>query len=267
MKRVWGHVLTGLLLTGGAGVAAGSLPACVHDDSTIFIYDVLAPQFVTAGMTCVFTADPTQPVLSEGVLDAALTAEYSPVFLVANQVVPRGDPTQPHTETSYVNIQGAVVHITDSGGNELNSFTTMVAATIPPSSGTLPGFASMGVTIIDSNTAMGLGHGGVDRVVATVRFFGKTAGGESVESNDFGFPVNVCRGCLVSFPVTEDDPNLPTPNCASAGASSSSMATNVPCTPGQDLAIDCSLCQGIPECDVNERQAVVSPIVDAGGGG
>ena len=266
MKRVWGHVLSGVTLSAGIAVASGFVPACVHDDSSIFVSDVLAPQYVTAGMACTFTADPTQPVLGSGTMDAALTAEYTAMFLVGNQLVPRGDPNQPQTETSFVTVQGAVVRIVDSNGNQLNTYTNRAAGTIPPSSGTTPGYLSVGATIIDSTTASTLGHGGVDRVVSYVRFFGQTLGGDSVESNEFGFPVDVCRGCLVSFPVSEDDPNLDVqPNCALAGAAAnSSSSMSVPCSPGQDLAIDCSACAGIPACN---PKGTAIPIADAGGGG
>jgi len=261
MKRVWGHVLSGVTLSAGIAVASGLVPACVHDDSTIFVSDVLAPQYVTAGMACSFTADPTQPSLGSGTLDASLRAEYSAMFLVGNQLVPRGDPNQPHTETSYVTLQGAVVRIVDSNGNQLNTFTNRAAGTIPPSSGTTPGYLAVGATIIDSVTSSNLGlNGAVDRVVSYVRFFGQTLGGESVETNEFGFPVNVCRGCLVSFPRAEMDPNLPEPNCGLAGAASSgSSSTSVPCVIGQDLSVDCSV--------VTPSASNGTGIVDAGGGG
>jgi hypothetical protein len=271
MKRVWGHVSTGLMLVGGSVLAASLFPACVHDNSTLFVYDVLAPQFVTAGMTCTFTADPTQPVISSGTMDAALVPEYTAMFLVGNQIVPRGDPTQPHTETSFITIEGAVVTITNSSGAQLNSYTKPVSATVPPSSGTTPGFASLGLTIVDQATASTLGAGGTDRIVSTVRFFGHTLGGESVESNNFGFPIDVCRGCLVSFPTVTNDPSpmVPQPNCGFAGSQSamSGGTMNVPCRPGQDLPVDCSFCAAvIPECR-GPQTLGVTPIVDAGGGG
>ena len=274
MERVWGHVLTGLVLVAGMGAAAGLVPACVHDNSTIFVSDVLAPSFVTGGMACTFTADPTQPVLGEGTLDVALRAQYTAVFLVGNQLVPRGDPNQPHTETSFVTIEGAVVRIVDSSGNQLNTYTQPAAATIPPSSGTTPGYASLGVTIVDSNTAKTLlgmfanNTAGTVPIVSNVRFFGHTLGGESVESNEFGFPINVCLGCLVSFPVAEDDTMLSVqPNCGLAGASmTSSASASVPCVPGQDLPVDCSTCFATnPFCRTAGGQGAT--VLDAGGGG
>jgi hypothetical protein len=251
MKRVWGHVFAGVGVLTGLGAAGVMVSACVHDDSTIFVNDVLAPQFVTPGMSCLFTADPTQTFLSEGTLDADLTPEYQAEFLVGNQMVPRGDPNQPQTETSYVTIQGAVVRIVDPQGKQLNTYTWPTSATIPPSSGTSPGYAPVSVTILDSATVASLGltptyaGGQIKRLVSYVRFFGSSVGGQSVESDEFGFPVSVCRSCLISF--DNENPDLPEPNCALA-SSMSTVATSVPCIGGQDFAVSCTSCKGVSAC-------------------
>jgi hypothetical protein len=219
--------------------SAFAVSSCAHDDSTIFVKQVLAEPLVTNGQVCTFTSDPTQPYVTHGILDTAIRSDYEAEFLVGNQMVPRGDPSAPRTETSYVNIQGAVVTITTAGGMQLASYTTLAAATIPPSNGTSPSYAPIDVTIIDSMTVGALQTqlqaqpaGTLDRVVTKVKFFGKTLGGESVESNEFAFPVDVCYGCLVSV-------------CA---ASSTMTTLPVPCRPGQDSVIDCTQCQGIPVC-------------------
>ena len=65
MKRLWGHILAGGLLLGGAAAVS---TACVKDNSTVFIFDVLAQQLVSPGSQCLFTTDPTQPYISAGVL-------------------------------------------------------------------------------------------------------------------------------------------------------------------------------------------------------
>jgi hypothetical protein len=259
MKRVWGHVLAGLSVLAGVASVGSIVSACVHDDSTIFVDGVLAPQFVTAGMACTYTGDPTQLHITSGVLDVGVVGQYTAEFLVGNQLVPRGDPTQPDTETSFVNVQGAVVRILDSDGNQVTTFTQPAAITIPPSAGTSPGYAPISLTIIDATTAQGLGlgptnAGSTKRLIPYTRFFGKTLGGQSVESNEFGFPVDVCWGCLVTFSTADVNPTLKFPNCAgnsSASSSSSSVSMSVPCTVGQDFAVDCTLCSGLA-CRQNE---------------
>jgi hypothetical protein len=252
MKRVWGHVLGGATVLAGLTTAGAVVSACVHDDSTIFVSQVLAPQFVTAGMACTFTADPTQPALSDGTLDSALTPEYQAEFLVGNQMVPRGDPNQPRTETAYVTIQGAVVRIVDPTGKQLNTYTWPTSRTIPPSSGTTPGYGAVAVTILDSSTVASLNlkssGGEIKRLVSYVRFFGASVGGQSVESDEFGFPINVCYGCLISYTGPDN-------TCI---VSSSSSTTSVPCIFGQDFAIPCTTCLGNPVC------AGTTSVVDAG---
>lgn len=284
MERVWGHVIRGFLLVAGMGAAAGLVPGCVHDNSTIFVSHVLAPSLVTSGMTCTFTADPTQPSISFGVLDVGLSSVYSPEILVGNQLVPQADPNQPHTETSYVTIEGAVIRIVDASGNQLNTYTKPVATTIPPSSGTTPGYAAIQVTIIDSTTAGKLqppAFGPTIPVVSYIRVFGHSLGGESVESNEFGFPVNICKGCLVDFSASDIQSTtigntvvtLPQPNCfGSQSGTTTSMMTStasmsVPCQIGQDLPIPCAACLGKADVCAGTAGAFVAPILDAGGGG
>jgi len=245
MKRVWGHVLAGLSLVAGIATTGSLIAACVHDDSTIFVNGVLAPQFVTPGMVCTYTPDPTQAHITSGVLDIGITSAYTAEFLVGNQIVPRGDPNQPQSETSFAYIQGAVVRILDANGDQLSTFTQPVGITIPPSSGTTPGYAPIGVEIVDFITANSqLSAVTGDRtttLIPYVRFFGTTLGGESIESNEFGFPITVCSGCLVTFAAADVNPKFKFPNCI-GNSTSSTTSTSVPCSIGQDFPVDCTNC-------------------------
>ncbi len=139
-------------------------------------------------------------------------------------------------------IEGAVVRIVDSSGHQLNTFTQPVGITIPASSGTTPGYSPIGMQILDATTVNSLDvpfDGGSVDVVAYTRFFGHTSGGQYVESDDFGFPITVCRGCLVTV----------VDSC-----SASTSSTSQPCIIGQDFQ-RCR-CDGFPAL-----------IPDAGGGG
>ena len=249
-KRVCGGVFGGALLAGAAAMIAA---ACTHDDTTVFVHHVIAPQLVAAGQQCTYTSDPTQPIIENGVLDLGFLNVYTAVFLVGNQLVPQGNPSAPATETSYVNLQGGVVRITDTKGTQIETYTQLLGVTIPPSVGTTPGYAPVGLEIVDENVtkmyAAMVDTGSVVRVITYTRFFGKTLGGQSVESNEFEYPVDICYGCLVSFPlgVSSPSPAFPQPNCVNAG-SASSNSSSVPCTPGQDFTTPCTACTDLTVC-------------------
>ncbi len=231
MKRVWGHVLAGSTAL-SAGMALTS--ACAHDDSSMFVYDVLAPQLVSGGSACLYTADPTQAFISSGTLDLALRDSYNAEYLVANQLVQEGNANQLMTETSRINVQGAIVRITDANGNQIKTYSRLSAGTIQPSVGSTPGYAPFNVTTVDHDTATGLvGQtmgGSTVRVVTYVRFYGRTLGGQYIESNEFEFPVDVCYGCLVGVSAMD------------LSGMAGSQTLPLPCFPGQDYVIDCSQC-------------------------
>lgn len=180
-------------------------------------------------------------------------------------MVAEANSNQLMTETSDVTIQGAIVRITDAAGNLLKTYTRLASATIYPSNGTTPGYAPIGpVTIVDSDTIAsdteiqtlvvnGLPRAASVRLITYSRFFGKTTGGRDVESDEFEFPVDVCRGCLIAFSPADINPNAAIPNCigpCTAGSSAASTAP-IPCVPGQDLPIDCAQCQTIADCRPN----------------
>ena len=71
------------------------------------------------------------------------------------------------------------------------------------------------------------------QIIVHVTVEGKLMDGTKVVSNEFIYPLNVCNGCLVYFPVSdcsnlEGDPEI-----------------IVPCFPGQDDGLDCRLCYAL----------------------
>lgn len=265
MKRVWGHSLAGLLLLCGA---AGVFPGCVHDDSTIFVRDVLAPKTGTTSADCAFSNDPGQTFISSGSLDVSIKnhLEYDGNFLVGNQLVPESNQSQLQTETSTVTLQGAIVRITTADGTELKRFTRLTSTTISPATGASPGYAPAFVEIVDPGTATGMDPPNAElqalsaatpgalgnpvvRLVTYTRFFGVTLGGKSVESNEFEFPVDVCNGCRVLFTNVR---SRNSPNCVPNASATTTTQPVVPCQIGQDLNVDCTLvCGVIPACAAN----------------
>lgn len=258
MKRVvWEHVFAGLAALAGC---AAVISACAHDDSTLFVRSVLAPQLVSNGNVCVFSSDPGQPYLSSGVLDLDFRHDYEATYLVGNQIVPKGNPAQSRSETSFVTMKGAIVRITNAGGQQLRTFTRDLAATIPPAVGGTPSYSSMSVLTIDHTTVedpnvIAAGSPDTVRLVTYVRFFGDTLGGQYVESDEYEFPVDVCFGCLVQFAPQDmatgvADGGIPfrAPNCIGNVTTGSTSTLPVPCIRGQDIPVDCSQCQDVPAC-------------------
>lgn len=235
MKRLFQRLL--------ASTAAGGLlvlASCSHDDSTLFVRDVLAPVGNGAG-GCSYKNDPSQPALFSGVVDVAFLASYKPAVLVGNQMLPQQKSDNFRTETSRITLQGATVTVADTQGNELSSFSTLSSGTVDPSSGSQPGFGVTEVTLIDPKTIDALRtqipKNGTKKLVSRFKVFGQTLGGQSVESNEFQFPIDVCVGCLVFRPADGDCANV-----ADLGS------VKAPCIFGQDQAIDCRLCRGVDVC-------------------
>jgi hypothetical protein len=247
MKGFWRHVVSALVVVGGA-----SLLACAHDDSTLFVYQVQVG--TPSGSTCTFSPNPASIFLSGGLLDVGVRPEYDATYLVANQMVAQASPSTPQTETSFITIDHANVKITQTNGTIIRQYSTVTAATVPPATGATPGFIPVvDVPILDSEAVTTITGMGLNRVETFVQFFGKSTGGTAVESNTFEFPVDLCNGCLVVFPMGEDRPDVvvngvtttrfPHPNCFNFGAASTSTSTvSPPCRIGQDDFVDCGLC-------------------------
>jgi hypothetical protein len=246
MNRFWVHLATGLTSMVGVSVIVS---ACAHDDSSFFLQDVLAPPLGAGTSGCVFTADPTQALLSEGILDVELIGNfanaYEAVFLAGNQLIPEGNQAQQTTETSRIVIQGAVVTITDAAGAQLAYYTTLGAGFLNPSNGTSPGYGGVTFTIVDPTTIEALKGqlGWLERqtIVTYTKAFGTTLGGDHIESNTFIFPITVCKGCLIEF--FTDPAQVPQPNCqAVVPATSGGPAV---CFFGQEAAIPCIDCYSL----------------------
>lgn len=233
----------GLALSMVAGAITVGASACADNESSLFIRQVLVP----SGSDCSYSADPGSAALMLGVMDLAFTREYWGGLLVGNQLVGRGSADVLRAETSRFRAEGAEVEIETTGGELVNSFTVPVSGFADPGRGTEPGWGVVHAVLIDGATGEALASSFaegqrspvVGRVVVVVKVYGRTLGGQELETGEFRFPINVCYGCLVSFPPDATDPLLPTPNCANVGSASADL----PCFLGQDEPVDCRLCQ------------------------
>ncbi|MEO8796373.1 MAG: hypothetical protein ABI551_00685, partial [Polyangiaceae bacterium] len=245
-----------ILVATGFVALVGAFAACASNDASIVVRQIVAPPQPQNG-ACVYTADPTQPLISSGTMDVGLIASYTPTILVSNQLIARADTNNVKAETARITLQGAVVHVSDTNNNEIKSFTSLGSGFIDPGTGGTPGYGAFGVTLIDPATAAAIAATlqplESKRVVVRFTVFGQTSGGQNLDADEYQFPVDVCNGCLVAFPAGSQDEVLAAaekkPNCKATSSSSSSGSTTIPCVIGQDQAVDCRLCQGKPACD------------------
>lgn len=211
--------------------AALIAPACADNESSLFIRACMSVPPATCGVK----ADPTAPVLSSGILDAAIASEYRCAALVGNQLVRRGDPDRLKTETSRIQIYGADVAVLDTSGAVLGrsgggsaEFFTPASGFADPGAGTSPGYGLADVVLIDAALAADLASQitatkVVQQVVVSVVLRGRTLGGNEIKSAEFQFPVQVCKNCLCD-----------TRTCADPMAEQFKN-----CRPGLDSLIDC----------------------------
>jgi hypothetical protein len=265
MSRSWGRHLLSFVVVSIAG-AAMALPACAKNDESIYIAGVLAPSQTRQNGGCTYTNDPTQPRLFDSVLDVGIRDDYLAVLIIANDMIPRGDPNAPRAESNRIHINGAVIRVTAPGGGDLvPSYTTFSSGDVLDTQNNgNPGFQSVGVPIIDGNTANAFRTpGAIDpnfavatadhvtqkEVLVIIRVFGKTLGGLDVESGEFQHVLKVCNGCLVNYAAGNDPVQMPQPNCLKPVDPTQTSSTTLPCFVGQDEPVDCRLCNATrPAC-------------------
>jgi hypothetical protein len=241
MNRFWGHTLSVACLS---VAAASAFPACAHNDGTFFVHNVLAPPTPSGGQ-CIYTPSPTSLFIPSGTVDAAVATSYSPVFLLANQMVPQGSPSLPAVESSRILVNSAIVQVVDPKTNAtIENATVVTTSEIEPASGSSPSYALGAASIMDlaaiTHFDPGAGSTGSNVALTYVQFVGETLGQQNVESNVYEFPVYVCHGCLVSVPATAQ-PGY----CKGAVAQTSNA---VACSTGQDQVTDCQNCANLAYC-------------------
>jgi hypothetical protein len=248
-----------LVAVGAAAVAVA--PGCAKNDESIYVQAVLAPS-TSRTNGCTYTNDPTQPTLGESTLDVAIRSDYIAVLLVANQMIPRGDPTDPRTESNKIHINGAVVHVTTVDDIEVSpEFTSYSSGqVIVTQNNGNPGFAAISVAIADGRTADAFRNSPNKDAIAVppdlktfkefkvmIRVFGKTLGGVDVESGEYQHIMKVCNGCLIKFDAVDPATGVCSLN-ASAAPAAGGAASQPPCFDGQDEKTSCTACIANPIC-------------------
>lgn len=242
--------LKSLLALGVACFSGAALPSCATNDSMMFIMGVYARKLGA----CEPTAEADAPLWDRGVMDRAFVDEYRASLLIGNQLTQRGSRDRLRTETSRVSLKGAEVTLESVDGRRLlEPFSAIATGFVDASSGEDPGLSIMSATLIPSRAAGQLPDG---VVVAKVRVFGTTLGGQDVESNELAFPIELCTGCLVAYPasaqdLTADGGDYQCKQGSDEDATTSD--TDLPCTIGLDLPVPCTACSGVSAICQNPR--------------
>jgi hypothetical protein len=230
------------LALGIAGLGATSLPGCAENDSMMFIIGVYARK----EGSCTPKADAGAPIWDGGVMDRLFASDYTAALLIGNQITERGSREQLRTETSRVALKGAEVKLESLNGASLvDPFSSTATGFVDAAAGTDPALSVMYASLIPPSVAPDLPQG---TIVAKVRVFGTTLGGQDVESSELSFPIQICDGCLVSFPAEARD--LTADGTAyvckvagdDVGTGSSNRNVDLPCTLGIDLPAPCTVC-------------------------
>lgn len=233
--------LKSLLALGVACFSGASLPSCATNDSMMFIIGVYARKLGA----CEASPDADAPLWDRGVMDRTFADEYRASLLIGNQLTQRGSRDRLRTETSRISLKGAEITLESVDGRRLlDPFSAIATGFVDASSGTDAGLAIMSATLVPAKAAQQLPDG---VVVAKVRAFGTTLGGEDVESNELAFPIELCTGCLVTYPASARDLTADGDDyqCKQAEDDESTVDADLPCTIGLDLPVPCTACAGI----------------------
>lgn len=233
----WLRKSLGVIALGTTVTLAGS--ACEDNESMLFIVGVLDID----RSDCVARPDADAIVKSGGVLDLTLRKGYRAALLVGSQLTQRGSRDQLRTESARFALQGAEVTLTDIGGKLVdlkgkpNPYSTIGTGLVNPSGGDDAGYGVMFADLVPAGVEIPDGI-----VVSRVRAFGTTLGGAELESNELVFQIQVCRGCLITYPVDAADVDRSTPEryyCEQASDDAVEVST---CFLGQDAQVPCNYC-------------------------
>jgi hypothetical protein len=239
---------SGFLRLSWVALGFGALLGCEDEYSSLVLWGVGVPDD-----TCVFKPDPEGTFRPRGLLDVGLGTQYTAWVVAANQLAAKSNKAQLRSETAGILVEGAEVQVEDANGGVQAEYTVPVSAYINPGSGENPGFGAVLVPLLSAQQAdeiaaelTGDPSQTVTRV-STVRVFGHTVGGESVESTKLSFPIRVCAYCTVDYSKAAVDVQSGDLVCV-PGEGDDEDAEDLPCFAGQDEPTPCKLCATDPNC-------------------
>ena len=186
---------------------------------------------------CAVSDDPQAPFRTVGRLDLALRDDYFLTPLVQNDT---GDG---------IHIDGAIVRAwcdAAGGGPDFSEFFSPAPTYVDANGRVGTSLIAIHAGMVEALRAGACCPAGQpcdeQLVLVGVRMTG-TSNGESTETAEFQYVVEVCAGCLVACAADADSDEIVGPDCCAEGG-----PAFTPCFPGQDDPVDCRLCGGSPIC-------------------
>ena len=220
-------------------LALGAASSCADNESSLFIEGVLS----LPSSDCVARPDAEAEFLSQGVLDVRFAEGYVAAVQVGNQLTQQGNREKTRTETSRLRLEGVSGTVFDVAGGG-HDFEAIATGFVHPASGTEPGLAAMFVNLVSTDMLDDLAAAGEGTIVVRFHIFGTTLGGQEIESGDYDYPIFLCDGCLIDYPVeARDTVNTQPGDPYRCGASAEAEAdTTKVCFYGQDQRFSCTAC-------------------------
>ena len=191
---------------------------------------------------CIAKPDPMASTLLSGVLDATVRSRYDAAVLVGN--------TLPADYEAVV-LDRAQVEIRDRDGVVVSTKKVPTGGFVAHHGAELGGWGVATATLLDAADVAALVPasqtlaGDTVTLSARIRVEGQTLHGVRYVSTPFEFPIEVCRGCLIAYPLAADDLKQPGYQCVSTEP----LDEPQPCWLGQDGWVDCRACAAtLAEC-------------------
>lgn len=225
--------VSALAMLGGASLL---VPSCADNGVSLFIRGVIAIQ----APDCVAKPDADATLWSSLYFDSAIATQVDVPLLVGSQLFGRGDPKTSRGEPNRIQLSGAEVELTDTGGNAIvPKFTVPTIGVVDPTASSDASYGAVFVTLIPAGVAGAVAKntgttafGPRKLILANVKVFGKTLGGTDVESLPVAIQIYTCHGCSVVFP--SDAADLGGTNCLKASTQSKTCLVGVQATSCQD---------------------------------
>ncbi|MBL8718091.1 MAG: hypothetical protein JNL79_19075 [Myxococcales bacterium] len=236
--------VSALAMLGGASLL---VPSCADNGVSLFIRGVIAIK----APDCIAKPDADATLWPSLYFDSAITTQVEVPLLIGSQLFGRGDPKTSRGEPNRIQLSGAEVELTDTGGAAIvPKFTVPTLGVVDPTASSDASYGVAYVTLIPSGVAAAVvaktgatNYATRKLILANVKVFGKTLGGTDVESLPVAIQIYACFGCSVIFPSDAADAAVGSPNCLKASTQSKTCLKGVEQTSCQDCnAVACFNC-------------------------